>query len=432
MNKFWEEYGNKKRTLEQIYDYVEDGDSIISSIAAMEPVTFYSKLHTIANRIHEIHVNNTLSTTASEYMMNPIYKDKFKLWSWFLLGPVRKLYAEGRVEYIPGHLHNAAPRYVQDKQADVFVCTVGAMDDYGYFQCSLSNVIEGTFIKNAKKVILEVNPQVPFSYGESRIHISEVTALFETNRPLPVIPDAQISEVDRKIGVNVAELVNDGDTIQLGIGSIPDAVAKSFVDKKDLGLHTELITNSVVELFEKGVLTGSKKTLHPGRMVGTFAFGNQKLYDFIDRNPNVLILPGTYVNDPNVIAQNDNMVSINTAISVDFFGQVCSESIGARQISGSGGQNDTAEGAIHARNGRAIIAMTSTAKGGTVSTITPCLPLGSIVTLSRNNLDYVVTEYGIAKIKNKTISERTRNLINIAHPDFRDRLIYEAKKIMLI
>ncbi|HWQ62375.1 MAG TPA: acetyl-CoA hydrolase/transferase C-terminal domain-containing protein, partial [Negativicutes bacterium] len=213
-----------------------------------------------------------------------------------------------------------------------------------------------------------------------------------------------------------------GDTVQLGIGGIPNAVAQAFLTKQDLGVHTEMITSSMADLAEAGVITGRRKTLHKGKMIGTFALGTQKLYDFIDGNPAVQLLRGDYVNNPFVIARNDNMVSINTALQVDLTGQICSESIGLKTYSGTGGQNDTAEGAIHARNGRSIIALYSTARDGTISTIQPWLTPGAAVTLSRNNIDYVVTEYGIAPLKARTIRQRVANLIAVAHPDFRREL----------
>jgi acyl-CoA hydrolase len=236
------------------------------------------------------------------------------------------------------------------------------------------------------------------------------------------LPAATVGEIDKTIGAYVASLVNDGDTIQLGIGGIPNAVALAFMNKHDLGVHTEMITSSMAILAEAGVITGKKKSLHKGKMIGTFALGTQALYDFLDGNPAVQLLRGNYVNNPFVIAKNDNMVSINTALQVDLTGQVCSESIGLRTYSGSGGQNDTAEGAIHAKNGRSIIALYSTAKNGTISAIQPWLTPGAAVTLSRNNVDYIVTEYGIAPMKARTIKQRVENLIAIAHPDFRSEL----------
>ena len=233
------------------------------------------------------------------------------------------------------------------------------------------------------------------------------------------------------IGKAAAELVHDGDTIQLGIGGIPDAAALALKDKHDLGVHSEMITNSMVELVKQGVITGRKKNFMPGKIVGTFAYGTQALYDLLEENPGVRMLRGETVNDPRIVAQNDNFVSINACLSVDLTGQVCSESIGSRQYSGSGGQSDMAVGATHSKGGRNIIATASTKHGGTVSTITAQLEPGSIVTLSRNELDYVVTEYGIAPLRGRSVRQKVRNLIAVAHPDFRAELQAQAEKLML-
>ncbi|MPN08513.1 Butanoate coenzyme A-transferase [bioreactor metagenome] len=238
----------------------------------------------------------------------------------------------------------------------------------------------------------------------------------------------EIGPEEKAIGEHVASLIHDGDTIQLGIGSIPDAAAMAFRGKKDLGVHTEMITSSVADLAEEGVINNKRKSYFKDRMLGTFIFGDEKLYRFVDRNPAIQLMDSEFVNNPFEIAKNDNMVSVNTSMAVDLTGQAASETIGTLQYSGSGGQNDTAEGAIHAKNGRSILALKSTAKNGTVSAVSACLPLGSVVTLSRNNVDYIITEFGIAKMKGMDVSERAQALIAIAHPDFREALTAEAKK----
>lgn len=314
------------------------------------------------------------------------------------------------------------------KPPNVFIGTVTPMDKHGYCKTSISALYEKVFIENADLVIMEVNPNLPNVGGDTELPIDEIDYIIEVDRPVPILPVAEICDTDLIIGEYVASLVNDGDTIQLGIGGIPNAVALAFMSKKDLGVHTEMITSSMADLALAGVVTGKRKNLHKGKMIGTFALGTQKLYDFIDNNPSVQLLRGEYVNNPFVIAQNDNMVSINTGIQVDLSGQICSESIGLKTWSGTGGQNDTAEGAIHAKNGRSIIALNSTAKNGTISTIQPWLNPGAVVTLSRNNIDYIVTEYGIAPMKARTIRERVENLIAVAHPDFREELRQAAFK----
>ncbi|WP_019229836.1 acetyl-CoA hydrolase/transferase family protein [Sedimentibacter sp. B4] len=432
MNRYKVEYESKLCSFEESYNLIQDGDVIGTGFAVMEPMGFLKDLHTISHRINKVTLLHSLDMGKYKILTDKEHNKKFHITSWFLMNSGRQALKANNIEYVPGNLHNAATRQIEVEPIDIFVATVTPMDEHGYFRFSLSNIGEHQWSQNAKKVILEVNPNLPNVYGDNEIHISQVDKIIECDRPIPILDSGEISEIDEKIGVNVASLVEDGSTIQLGIGAIPDAVSKAFKNKKDIGVHTEMITNSIVELVEAGVITGNKKTLHKGKIVGTFALGNNRLYNFMNNNPGVMILPGYYVNDPHVIAQNDNMVSINTAITVDFCGQVCSESINTKQYSGSGGQSDTATGAIHAKNGRSIIALRSTAKDDTVSTILPCLPLGSIVTLSRNNIDYIVTEYGIALMKNQSVKQRTINLINIAHPKFRDELRLQAEKLQYI
>ena len=260
------------------------------------------------------------------------------------------------------------------------------------------------------------------------VHISQVTALCESDVALPVMPPAKIDEVSKKIGDFIAEEVPDGATLQLGIGAVPDAVGLALKDKHDLGIHTELFTDSMVELIECGAVTNMRKPLYQSKTVATLAFGSERMYDFIDDNPAFVLLPVNVVNDPAVIAQHPDFISVNAALEVDFFGQVCAESIGTRHVSGSGGQVDYVRGATQSKGGKSFIAFPSTAKNGTISRIKPTLTPGSIVTTSKNDVDYIVTEYGMAKLRGKTLSERTKSLIAIAHPDFRDELTREAKK----
>lgn len=429
MNCFQQEYQSKLRTREETYELIQDGDYVVFGAAGSEPMAFCQGFHSIADRVHHVHISDSLEMGRYQFLTDEAYRGIFSTDSFFLMGPGREAVRAGRKEYIPGNLHDCCKRQIDVNDIDVFVCAVPPMDDMGYFRFSLSNIGESLYAAAAKRVILEVVPDMPVFYGDNEIHISDVDAVFECRRPYPVLPEGTLTEEDRMIGKYVAPLVEDGSTIQLGIGSIPDAIAQAFMDKHDLGVHTEMITSSIADLVEAGVVTGKYKTLHRGKIVGTFALGNQKLYDMMNRNPAVCIMPGSYVNDPCVIAKNHNMVSINTAIAVDFGGQVASESIGPVQYSGSGGQSDTAIGAIHAKGGKSIIALHSTAKDGTISTIMPFLPQGAVVTLSRNNIDYIVTEYGVAEMKARTTAQRAKNLIAIAHPKFRDELTAKAREL---
>ena len=282
-------------------------------------------------------------------------------------------------------------------------------------------------VRHAKTVIAQVNARMPFTHGPSVVDVSDIDCFVVHDAPIIPLALPKIGPVEEAIGKNVASLIRDGDTLQLGIGAIPDAVLKFLKDKKDLGIHSEMFSDGVVELAEAGVITNAQKTLHPGKYVATFLMGTQRLYDFVDRNPDVYMAPVDYVNDPFVIAQNENMVSINSCVQVDLMGQVASESIGLTQISGTGGQVDFIRGSARSRGGRAIIAMPSTVKGK-ISKIVPLLDSGAAVTTCRCDVDYVVTEYGVAHLKEHTLRDRARALIEIAHPDFRPELKAEYER----
>ena len=311
---------------------------------------------------------------------------------------------------------------------DVALIQVTPPDEHGY--CSLGVSVDYTkpAAEAAKTVIAQVNDRMPRTMGESFIHVTEIDCFVEHSAPIIELGAPKIGDVERAIGENCASLISDGDTLQLGIGAIPDAVLLFLKDKKDLGIHSEMFSDGVVELVEAGVVTNKKKTFHPGKMVVTFLMGSKKLYDFVNNNPTVEMYPVDYVNDPVVIMKNDNIVSINSCVQADLMGQVCSESIGLTQISGVGGQVDFVRGAMMAKNGKSIIAMPSTAGKGKFSKIVPLLDEGAAVTTSRNDVDYIVTEYGIAALRGKTLRERAKALIQIAHPDFREGLALEYEK----
>ena len=277
-----------------------------------------------------------------------------------------------------------------------------------------------------------MNPNLPRTRGDTAIHVSQVDMIVEAATPLPYLPKSQPTETDQAIGRYVASLVNDGDCIQLGIGGIPDAAAMSLMDKHDLGLHTEMLTNSIVDLMEAGVLNNRKKNFHNGRCICTFALGTQELYDMVDDNPGVEFYSGSYVNDPRIIGQNDHFISVNSGLAVDLTGQVCSESIGSRMYSGTGGQNDFAEGASYSKGGRSVICVKATKKNNTISSIVAQHATGSVVTLSRNTVDYIITEYGIAPMRGRSVRKRVENLIAIAHPDHRAELKKQAEALFYI
>ncbi len=425
-------YAERLISVDEALGKVKDGDRIFTSTAAMEPQCFLSNLHKLHGKVKDISVYTTLLIKSYPFEQDEQYKSTFDCNSFFMMGASRKAFQAGITSPVPGHLHAITTRYTDEFPVNVFVCSCTPMDKHGYVRSSMSLISEKEVFRAADLVIFEVNKNVPVVYGDNEFHISEIDYLYEADYDLPVLAESAPTEVDIQIGKHVAGLINDGDTLQIGIGAIPDAVALSLTDKKDLGIHTEMLTSSIADLYNAGVINGKSKTLNNRKIVAAFILGSQKLYDFAEENPGVVLKEANYVNNPWVIAQNDNMVSINACVEVDFTGQICSESIGPRPFSGSGGQNDTAEGAIHAKGGRSIIAMHSTKKDGTISTIVPMLKEGAIVTLSRNNIDYVVTEYGVAKLKSRNLRERALSLIEIAHPKFRDELLAKARELKYI
>ena len=363
-----------------------------------------------------------------DFYTDPTLAGKMTGYSWFSSSAARKAVNAGYADIIPAYYRDFPTRIRTEYDYDAVCVEVAPMDSHGYFSLALNGSYIDTMLDKTKRIYLEVNNRQPRALCGSLIHISQVDALVEYHHDLPVLPPVQLDDVSKTIGGLIADLIPDGACLQLGIGAIPDATGMALKSKHDLGIHTEMFTDSMVELIECGAVNNSKKQIHRGKTVTTFAFGSQRIYDFVDDNPSVEILPVDYVNDPNVICQNDNMISINAAVEVDLFGQVCAESVGTKHMSGSGGQIDYVRGACQSRGGKSFIAFKSTAKGGTISKIKPILTPGAVVTTSKNDVDYIVTEYGVAHLRGRSLGERARQLIAIAHPDFRDELTFEAKK----
>jgi 4-hydroxybutyrate CoA-transferase len=346
------------------------------------------------------------------------------------IGPnARGAISEGRAEYVPIFLSDI-PRLLRDRYmpVDTVLAHVSPPDAHGY--CSLGTSVEAmrAAIDSSRVVVAQINPQMPRTLGEAFVHVSEIDFGVEVDVALPEHREEPIDEVERQIGRYVADLVQDGATLQMGIGAIPSAVAAALDGKRDLGIHTEMMTDVVVDLVERGIVTGTRKARGTGKIVATFMNGTRRLYDFVDDNPMVEMRPSDYTNDPAIIREFRRMTAINSAIVVDLSGQVCADSLGHRLYSGVGGQMDFMQGASRAPEGQAIIAMPSTAIGGTVSRIAPVLPEGSGVVTTRAHVRTVVTEWGVAQLFGKGIAERARELINIAHPDFRDELRAAARR----
>ncbi len=421
-------YKQKLVDIDYVLSILQDNWTIVVGMTPMEPKVFERNLH--RTKANNLEIFTCLNTEPYEYCSNPEYFGRFYNYSWFF-GPYNRKLSKNTF-YVPNNLHQAATNLIETTKINVFVGVASPMDEKGFLTLSSSVVYEKDVLEHADIVILEVNPNAPRTHGDTQVHISEVDYVIEVDYELPQAELLEPAEVESKIAEHIVELIEDGSTLQLGIGGIPNAVAKFLREKKDLGVHTEMFTESMIELFEEGVITNKKKTLWNGKFVCTFAYGSKRMYQFLDENPAALFLRGRYVNDPYVIAQNEKMVSINTALMVDLTGNVCSEALGTSHYSGTGGQLDTHRGAVKSKGGKGIIAMRSTAKDGTVSTIVPLLPQGSPVTVPRQELDYLVTEWGAVRLRGLPTRKRALALISIAHPDFREELKKEAQKLGII
>jgi 4-hydroxybutyrate CoA-transferase len=353
----------------------------------------------------------------------PELADHFKLRNIFVFDATRAAIKEGRAEYVPMYFYEMAECWRNGIwKTDVSMMQVSPPDADGYMSLGITVGYTPAMMDASRAVLAEVNPNMPRTNCEPMIHVSQVDYLVEGDRPVPTVPRSQPDEVSQAIGRHVAGLIEDGSTLQIGIGAIPDAVLSCLTEHQDLGLHTEMFSDGAVDLLRKGVINNSRKSYLPHKSVVTFLLGTKELYDYADGNPDVVLLPVEKVTHPVVIAENDKMVAINSALQVDLYGQVNAETIGTLQFSGVGGQVDFVRGATLSKGGKSIIALPSTAAGGKLSRIVPYLDHGSVVTTSRCDVHYVATEYGAVNLKGKSVRERAEALIGIAHPKFRDEL----------
>lgn len=380
-----------------------------------------------AGEVSNLKVHNMLDYYPFDFYTENL-RGKIESISWFSGANSRNAVNSGFGDFGPAYFYEIPDLYRKFYDFDVFFTQVSPMDKHGYMSLGICAASSAGIFDKSKRVFVEVNENMPRACGGINLHVSQIDAIVENNIPVPTLEAPFIDETSRKIGEIIAEQIPDGACIQLGIGAIPDATGMALKNKKDLGIHTEMFTGSMVDLIECGAVNNSKKQIHRYKSVTTFAYGPKRMYDYVDDNPSIIFLPVEYVNNPNVISQNDNVISINACIEVDLWGQVCSESIGTKHMSGTGGQVDYARGATHSKGGKSFIAIQSTAKNGTISKITPCLAEGAICTTNKNEVDYVVTEYGIAHLRGQTLSSRAKQLIQIAHPDFRDELTFAARK----
>ena len=422
----WKKYYQEHlMSAEEAVNLIKSGDKLVLAHDVGEPKILVEAMVKNAASYRNVEISHMFSLGSGAYS-HPEYKENFHMNLWFLSTNTRKCVDDGYGDYTPMFFHET-PRFIREGRIkiDVAMIMVTPPNENGKVSTGVSGDYTVEAVKKAKIVIAQVNDQVPFTYGDAVFDVQEIDAFVEANHSLPTLPDAVIGETESLIGKHCAELIHDGDCLQLGIGSIPDAVCHELIHKKHLGIHSEMLGDGIVKLYEEGAVDNSLKQIDKGKFVFNFVMGSQKLYDFCDKNPDCLLKAVDYVNHPFIIAQNENVVSINGGLAVDFYGQVASDTMGYRQFSGVGGQVDFIRGAAMSKGGRAIIAMPSVAvkKDGTkISKITPLLSEGTVVTASRQDTDYVVTEYGIAELRGKTVKNRARALINIAHPDFRPEL----------
>ncbi len=428
---FKEIYRNKLITIPEAVSLVQSNQVIGTSIIGSEPPGLLGELGNHKDRLENVDVYVCLPMRGHSYMTQDDMAGHFNINSWFYGGLERGGHKSGRFSYCPNNLHTAASLVLNQTKnhINVFFGIATPPDEKGYMSLSLGLIVEKQLMEAADLVILEINDKLPYTYGDTLVHINDVDHVVENNFDLPILAGEEPEPWQETIGGYIAEMIEDGSTLQLGIGGIPNAITPYLTARRDLGIHTEMFVDGFLDLIDAGAISGKKKTLWKEKMICTFALGSQRLYDFIDKNVSVEVHQGKVVNDPFIIAQNYKMISVNTAITLDVNGQVCSQSLGPRHFSGTGGQLDYHLGAQKSDGGRGIIALRSTAKGGEVSTILPVLPEGSEVTVPGQYADTVVTEFGVADLKGKTVKQRMEALIKIAHPDFREWIRDECHRI---
>ena len=430
----WNEtYRSRVTSAEEAVRCIRSGDHVWVHAGCCNPEELVAAMVGRAGELKDVEVSHLLTFGRADHA-DPRYQGSFRHRALFMGGNVRKAVNEGRADYVPVFL-SEIPKLITTKvlPIDVALIHLSPPDEHGF--CSYGVGVECTkaAAETARDVLAVVNKQMPRSLGDAFIHVSKLTHVVEVDRPVVELPTAgEIGRVALAIGEHVAALVPDGATLQMGIGEIPDAVLLALKGKRHLGIHTEMFSDSLIELFESGVITGERKTLHPGKIVASFVLGTKKTFDFLDNNPFVEFHPSDYVNDPFVIARHDNMVAINSAISVDLTGQINSDSIGRTIYSGFGGQVDFIRGSARSKGGVPIIALPATAKDDTVSRIVDALTEGAGVVTTRADVHYVATEFGVADLFGKSLRERAEALIGIAHPNFRDELKAAARKRNLL
>lgn len=426
-------YNSKLISSDDAVKAIKSGDKIVIQPGCAAPMELIRAMVRRKEDLRDVLIYHILVVGNLPYL-EPGMEKHFKHIAFFIGGNARKAVNAGRAEFVPIFLSEVTLLFKRGiLQADIAFINVSPPDEHGFCSYGIDVGNIKTPAEKSKIVIAQINKEMPRGLGNSFIHINKIDYIVEHDEPLMELPQVdpntkpETLKVYDDIGRNVAALIDDGATLQMGIGAIPDSVLKYLRDKNDLGVHTEMFSDGMIELVEEGIINGERKTLHQGKIVAGFVLGTRRSYDFLDNNPIFEFHPQEYVNDPFIIAKNDNMVAINSAIEVDLTGQVCSDSIGTNFYSGIGGQVDFIRGATHSENGKPVIALPSTTKNNTITRIVPTLKPGAGVVTSRGDVHYVVTEFGVAQLWGKTIQERAEALINISHPDFRDELTEFAK-----
>lgn len=412
--------------------HVRDGDTIVVPVGGGEPPTLLTALSARRHELRKVTVFQLLGIKAYDYF-NADTAENIRHATPFAGGSSRKAVNEGWADFVPAHF-SEVPGLIRSGQvsSDVLFAQCSPMDEHGFFALGLSTDYALAAASRARVIVLEVNEKLPFTFGNCHIHISQVEAVVESEHPIVTLPPSHVGDVERAIARNVADLISDGATLQIGIGGIPDAVVAQLMTKNDLGLHTEMLGDGPLALIDAGVVNNSQKNVNRGKAVATFALGSERLYEWMDRNPSIEMRPVDEVNAPAIAALNDNLHSINSTMAIDIMGQCASEGVGRRTYSGSGGQFDFVRAANISKGGRSIIAVPATAKGGTLSTIVLAHEPGTPITTLRNDVNYVCTEFGTAKLRGASLHERAEQLISIAHPDFRDQLTEQAKELRIL
>jgi itaconate CoA-transferase len=429
------EYAARRATAGDAVAGIRNGETIVYGMSVSQPPALLAAVAARARAcdLEGIRIYSFLPLKpALETVLDPYLADCIQNLSWFVGGADRKLVKTGLTYHVPTYLHQI-PRLCRDfMDIDTVMTTVSPMDNAGYFTFGTGNDYISTAARHCRRLIVEVNENMPRVFGDSLLHVTEVDAIVENTVPLIELPPPPPRPEDEIIGPKLAELIPDGATIQLGIGGLPNALTRYLADRRDLGIHSELLTTGMIDLIKGGVITGRRKNLHPLKHVFTTAAGTKEMYDFMDDNPAMESYPSSYACSPAVIARNDNMIAVNSVLEVDLLGQANAEYLGGTTYSGTGGQLDFIRGAFDSPGGKAILAFYSTARGGTVSRVVPRLAEGAIVTTPRNDTFYLATEHGVVNLKGKSTKERVLAIISLAHPKFRDELLREAENMYLL